>query len=63
MTKKQLPADVLAYFRAQEQRNDLIGRALGGKTAAARMTPAAQVARAKKASAAAARARRRKQKP
>jgi len=53
MTKK-LPPSVLAYFRQQGMR----GGTIGGKRAAAKMTPAQRSARARKASLAAAAARR-----
>ena len=51
--KKQLPPDVLAFFKAEGAR----GGRIGGKRALETMTPAQRVARAKKASAAAARKR------
>jgi hypothetical protein len=56
--RKRLPADVLAYFRAEGVR----GGSIGGKRAAANMTPAQRKARAIKGSKAAALARAAKKK-
>ena len=50
---KKLPPDVLQFFREQGAR----GGRIGGRRALETMTPAARVARAKKASAAAVAAR------
>ncbi len=48
--RKKLPPDVLDYFRQQGKK----GGSIGGKTSAKNMTPAARVARARKAGAASA---------
>ena len=52
MARKQLPPEVLEFFRKQGSE--------GGKTAAGRMTPEARTARAKKAATAAWAVRKRK---
>ena len=54
--RQQLPEDLMAYYRAQGAR----GGKIGGKRAAANMTPAQRTARARKASQAAAVARTKK---
>jgi hypothetical protein len=55
---KKLPPDVLDYFRQQGKK----GGSIGGKTSAKNMTPAARLARAKKAGEASAAARKKKAK-
>jgi hypothetical protein len=52
MGRKRLPPDVLEYFRRQGSRGGKIGGSMGGKKAAASMTPEQRSERARKAVAA-----------
>jgi hypothetical protein len=62
MAKKRLPPEVLEFFRKQGAKGGKLGGSIGGKKAAASMTPGERTARAKKASTAAAAARKAKKK-
>ena len=62
MARKKLPPEVLEFFRKQGARGGKLGGSIGGKQAAAGMTPEERIARAKKASEAAAAARKAKKK-
>jgi hypothetical protein len=57
MPTLKLPADVLEFFRKHGARGGRLGGSLGGKKAAASMTPKERAVRATKASKAAAAAR------
>jgi hypothetical protein len=57
MREKQLPHEILEFFRRQGSKGGKLGGSAGGKKAAEGMTPEQRSARAKKASAAAVAAR------
>jgi hypothetical protein len=52
VTRRRIPADVLEWFRKQGAKGGAIGGSKGGKIAAANMTAAQRIARAKRAVAA-----------
>jgi len=62
MGSKKLPREVLEFFRKQGAKGGKLGGSMGGKKAAASMTPKERIARAKKASDAAVLARKAKKK-
>jgi hypothetical protein len=62
MKRKKLPANVLKFFQETGREGGKIGGSAGGTAAAANMTPAERIARAKKAAAASAKVRSKKAK-